>query len=533
MASVTRLHAQGLTAAGRELAGTGAHTYTPAIATAPGLDGTSAAAAAHLNAVSAGLAARLNHASALRAVGGRAVTATAAALVGVDEDNARAIATASTAAGSISGLMSTPSIPAPALPDPPAIPAVAPLPGEEQSRALYGGPGSSGLHTFADQWTRYADHLDELAGTLHGAARGVDESWDEGRQNAGNRVRRHGEWTTRMSTAARAVARTAREVAQHFDTAKANTPSPQEYQQVRTDLNNAIQRLNASGGLDPVAAADVQTLSAKFATMQTDTAASAAGFLGNVQAASMTSMPGGAKEAPPITHDGDTVPLDTHWDKDDPRHLPYISPDGEPPKTGWWEGPEWTEVGPGSGIFVRTDEIPGVVVKPPGELGPPGFYDGSGNGHSYIELMPGSGVWVPDTEFPDATYTTPGSGELGPWNGREYIPGSGIWLPKDDLIREPLAPYPTGPAPTVPQSAMLPGGAAPAQLADLSSAAPPQGAQAQAADFLSGERITASSDPYWDWLHDFRDGSEVEVPIDPGGAAAGPGAGPRIPDSLI
>lgn len=534
MAAVTRLDSHGLISAGQDLAGTGGHTYTPATASGPGVDETSTAAAAHLNAVSAGLAARLNHGSALRAAGGRAVMATAAALVGLDEDNARSIANFSTSPGSISGLLPTPTIPAPTIPEPPAIPAVpSPLPGEAQSRALYGGPGSSGLHAFADQWTRYAAQLDELSGTLHGAAGGIDASWDRGEQNAGNNVRRHGDWATHMSRQARGLARTARTIAGHFETAKASTPSPQEFQQVRTDLNNAIQRFNASRGLDPVAASDVQTLTAKWQTMQTETTTAAGGYAGNVQTASLDTITGGAGEAPPITHDGDAVPLDSTWKPGDPRHNPYISPDGKPPKTGWWEGPKWTEIGPGSGIFVRSDEIPGAIVKAPGELGPPGFYDGSGNAHEYIELMPGSGVWVPDTEFPDAQFRSPG--ELGPWNGSEYIPGSGIWLPSDDLTREPLAPPPTGPPPTLPQSAMLPGGggANPAHFADVQNLAAPPGASTTQAASFGTERLSAGSDPYWDWLHDFRDGSEVEVPVDPGGAAAGPGAGPRIPDSLI
>lgn len=48
-----------------------------------------------------------------------------------------------------------------------------------------------------------------------------------------------------------------------------------------------------------------------------------------------------------------------------------------------------------------------------------------------------------------------------------------------------------------------------------------------------GQQFEASSDPYWDWLHDFRDGSEPLEPVDPGGAAAGPGAGPAIPPSIL
>jgi hypothetical protein len=54
------------------------------------------------------------------------------------------------------------------------------------------------------------------------------------------------------------------------------------------------------------------------------------------------------------------------------------------------------------------------------------------------------------------------------------------------------------------------------------------------ASLVSNITNNAGGDPSFDWLHDFRDGSEVEEPLDAGGAAAGPGAiAGGVPGSLV
>lgn len=129
------------------------------------------------------------------------------------------------------------------------------------------------------------------------------------------------------------------------------------------------------------------------------------------------------------------------WKPGDQRHEPYIAPKDRkgPPRTPWTgDAPQWIEVGPDSGIFVRADEVPGAVIKQPGEPGPPGGLTPRGDQWGYIELRPHSGVWVPDTNFPDARFPPPG--QFGPPGFREYLPGSGIWVWRDNMIPEPLAP---------------------------------------------------------------------------------------------
>lgn len=58
---------------------------------------------------------------------------------------------------------------------------------------------------------------------------------------------------------------------------------------------------------------------------------------------------------------------------------------------------------------MRADEIPGVVIKRPGELAPSPGYDNSGNPYTWIELAPHSGVFAPSTDFPDARFMGPNS----------------------------------------------------------------------------------------------------------------------------
>ncbi|EHB48849.1 hypothetical protein MycrhDRAFT_5690 [Mycolicibacterium rhodesiae JS60] len=54
------------------------------------------------------------------------------------------------------------------------------------------------------------------------------------------------------------------------------------------------------------------------------------------------------------------------------------------------------------------------------------------------------------------------------------------------------------------------------------------------ASLISNITNNAGGDPSFDWLHDFRDGSEIEEPLDAGGAAAGPGAiAGGVPGSLV
>ncbi|WP_343709328.1 hypothetical protein [Mycobacterium sp.] len=205
--------------------------------------------------------------------------------------------------------------------------------------------------------------------------------------------------------------------------------------QARTFARSAAPLGNTAAGAQLVVATMDQHVQAMQTQLQqTTTANQAVTSQLREAAAGYHSLAGGEKDAP-------ATPLDSKmWKPGDPRHQPYIAgPGGLRPPNPIDSGPGWLEIGPGSGNFVRADELPGMKVGGPGMPGPPPFYDKVGNEHSWLELGPKTGVWAPDTDFPNAKIVAPGSGPP-PYGYQEYLPGSGIFLPNRDLIPEPLMP---------------------------------------------------------------------------------------------
>ncbi len=205
--------------------------------------------------------------------------------------------------------------------------------------------------------------------------------------------------------------------------------------QARTFASSAAPLGNTPAGAQLVVATMDQHVQAMNTQLQqTQAANEAVSSQLRETSAGYQELGGGPKDAP-------ATPLDSkQWKPGDKRHEPYIAgPGGLGPPSGYGSGPGWTEIGVGSGNFVRADELPGAKVGGPGMPGPPPFYDKVGNEHSWIELGPKTGVWVPDTDLPNAKIFPPGSG-LPPYGYQEYLPGSGIFLPQHDLIPEPLMP---------------------------------------------------------------------------------------------
>jgi hypothetical protein len=152
-----------------------------------------------------------------------------------------------------------------------------------------------------------------------------------------------------------------------------------------------------------------------------------------------TNLAGTGKESPP------TTPLDSQtWKPGDKRHQPYIAGRGGMGPPNLPGVPPWIEIGSGSGVFVRSDELPGVKVLTPGSPGPTDVV--GPNSVPYIQLGPQSGVWVPKSDFPGAVILPQGSSELPPYGYDEYLPGSGIFVWHGDLVPEPYNPRgPLGP----------------------------------------------------------------------------------------
>jgi Excreted virulence factor EspC, type VII ESX diderm len=194
---------------------------------------------------------------------------------------------------------------------------------------------------------------------------------------------------------------------------------------IATGLANAEGPLNAK-------VADFQTYSQRF----TEHAATYTGQ--DSDGAQRIRSADFKTDTPRTPGSGGAAPVD--WNPGDPRHRPYIAGPGGLGPSNTPDGPPWVEVGPGSGNFVRSDELPGMQTLAPGALGPAQFFDKSGNAHSWIEMGPHTGVWVPDTDFPGAKFYPPGSNALPPAGWDEYLPGSGIFLWHGDLKPEPLQP---------------------------------------------------------------------------------------------
>lgn len=446
--------AAALTAAAGQLSD-GAQSHAPAVAEPPGVDMTSVSAVSQLNGVSAALSAVLTHGSAVREVGALALSGTATTLSAQEDANAAGIGSG-TGPSAAAAPTPLPSIPTPSVPTIPTVPAaLAPLPGEAHSHALYGGPGSSSLHSFADQWTQSSARLRQTAATTRQAADAIDANWQDGQQRAGANTRQHGEWLSQMSEQAETLANHARSLAQKFETAKQNTPSPQEFTQARQELNQALSRFQASRGANAI---EVQQKTENLARKQAEATASAADYHSSVTSSTLSAMGDQIKTAPAIAGGGgDFAGRDGHgevdnasWKEGDKRHYPIVrGPNGLGPAQPA-DGPGWVEIGPRSGNFVRADELPHLQIKNPGDLGPAPFYDNHGGAHGWMELVPGSGAWVPDDEFPNATIKTPGA--LGPYGSEEYLPGSGIWLPREDLVPDPSDPAPPHLGQTMPAS---------------------------------------------------------------------------------
>lgn len=197
----------------------------------------------------------------------------------------------------------------------------------------------------------------------------------------------------------------------------------------------------------------------------------------------------------------------------------------------------------------------GVIIKQPGELGPPHYPMGP----RYTESPDGSGVWVPDQRpYP------PGSVLPAGWSGKgaEEAEATDAALRKtrdalnqaDQGLAQSITDAHSADAQSKAQlqriqqeiqlgiTAMQPSLGTAAGREQLAQFLDRKASEAQqvagnaqemsarlAANFQTvGQQFAAASDP-WDW-----DGETEEwEPISPGGAGAGPNAGPAIPPSIL
>ncbi len=222
-------------------------------------------------------------------------------------------------------------------------------------------------------------------------AEAVDASWQDGRQRAGANTRRHGEWLSEMSEHASTLVTHARTVAQSFEIAKQNTPSPHEFTLARRDLQQAMARFEASRGANVL---EVQQKSQILAHKQAEATAAAANYHSSTTSGSLSGLSSQIKTAPPIAAGGNLVQALDAPLAPPPRPEPYFDPRNPfvgderfgqwvnvvpPPYTGDTPPAPWT------GGHRSMETSPG---KEP--AGPSGFY------------VPGGKTWVDDNAPPMA-----------------------------------------------------------------------------------------------------------------------------------
>lgn len=223
---------------------------SPRVCVAPGADPVSTSIAAQLTAHGASLEALIEHSGFLRSDGADVTRHTAFGFRQIDEANAASISGAAAAGTPVAPMVTTP-IPSPALPEIPVIAPPAIMSGEVLSKALHeGGPGPGALREFASHWRSRADQLDQLAGRTESTGLAIDTDWDDdGLQQAGSNVRKHGQWLFEMACSARRLADTADEHAEHVQLALDTTPTPQDFAATRRAWHEAWAANLRAGGL--------------------------------------------------------------------------------------------------------------------------------------------------------------------------------------------------------------------------------------------------------------------------------------------
>lgn len=326
-----------------------------------------------------------------------------------EQEQLNAASLVSASGGSAAPTTAPPAVPNLSAPTVPAVtaPQLGPPPtnGKDIARLLHGGPGPAGLYSAAHQMRSHASQLQDAARQLQSGSTAISTDWrsDAGDQ-ASQRINELSQWYERHSEDAMSAAAALETHADNYARARANTPTPQQFEDTERRLKQAAQA-NANpanmGRYAPVVAAlqtELGGLHAKATAQYADYARSA----GN------PSLIGAPLEPPPRPGAGGVQALDAPLSpapKDDPQKY-------------------WLDLSK-------------IVQKAPGELGPNG----------YKELVPGSGTWYPDPnidslhpgQFPSGPAKAPvdlndikqlAPGALGPFGYEELIPDSGTWVPE-------------------------------------------------------------------------------------------------------
>jgi PPE family len=312
VASSIRVEPYSLTGDALHLANTQV-PIAPPLAVSPARDPVSQGVTGVLGAHSGALSMVVEHSGALRAHGGAVLAQSAASLQAADEDNAATLAAVAggAAPGAAPSVAAVPAPPAPPEVMLPEIPATTPppmLPGDVLSKLIHAGPGWSGLLDFADDWRAHAARLEDLADQVVFRGAAIDEHWIDGQQRAGANTREHGYWLRDSADRARTIAAAATDVADHFDTAKNATPTPEEFDAARQEFTAAQARR------DPIG---VAMAARKYSDLHARAVGAATTYHGGVtDATNRLGTP--LQSAPAIARGSGVQPVDNRTFKQDP-----------------------------------------------------------------------------------------------------------------------------------------------------------------------------------------------------------------------
>jgi hypothetical protein len=239
----------GLAAAGTALAAWQTAAGPPPGAVPAGADSVSNSVAAHLSAHSASLDALLNHGQQVRTAGGAATMHTAASFAMQDQANADLIAGSTSMSGPAAGSAPSESVSGPALPGIPQFAPPSMASGETHSTLLHTGPGAQPIRDLANYLQSLASTLNTISADITQAGNAIDASWSDGSQQAGSNTVGHANWLSDIAGYANRLVTASNAAADAFEQALASTPTPQEFADAHSQLNQAVQANNASGGL--------------------------------------------------------------------------------------------------------------------------------------------------------------------------------------------------------------------------------------------------------------------------------------------
>lgn len=215
--------------------------------------------------------------------------------------------------------IAVPSIPTPTVP---AITApqlgAPPATGKDIALLLHGGPGPAGLYSAARLMRSHAGQLRDAASQLRSGSTAISADWQSsaGKQ-ALQRIAELSQWYERHGDHASATANALETHAESFARARANTPTPEQFDDTENRLKRAAQA-NAipanMGRYAPVVAA----LQTELAALHAKATAQYAEY---ARSAGNHSLVGAPLEPPPRPEDGRIQALDSSMIKDAPADL--------------------------------------------------------------------------------------------------------------------------------------------------------------------------------------------------------------------